>query len=1052
MAFMRLTCGMDSMRDQGHPPVLPLTYPMNRKETPKPPAQSLPESPAQPATEASASNLPKAYDPSAIEQRWAEYWVRERLFDVPTPATEPGAPSMERSDMGGNSKENFTLLLPPPNVTGRLHMGHMLNQTEMDILTRWHRMSGQTSLWVPGTDHAGIATQMMVERQLAAEGTNRKPLGREVFTARVWEWKRQYGSAITDQMRRLGASVDWSREYFTMDDHLNVAVKDAFVRLYEQGLIYRGSYIVNWDPIQQTAVSDLEVTHEDRVGKLYNIRYPFADGTGSIVVATTRPETMLGDTAVAVNPADERYTAFIGKVISLPLSAVNGSPNREIPVLADEWAQPEFGTGAVKVTPAHDPNDFAIGQRHALPSLTILDTTAHIDLSGSPYHGLDRFAARKRIVADLDALGLLVDIKDHNLAIAISQRSGAVIEPRLSMQWFLAVNKAPEGAGGFSPLNTPAQEGGFSPGGVARDSIAAKAIAAVRDGHIRFTPEMYSKTYFEWMNNIHDWCISRQLWWGHRIPAWHCADCRALTVARETPAACATCGSANITQETDVLDTWFSSGLLPFTVFGWPGTASTNNQQPATNNLTPDLAAFYPTSLLVTGFDILFFWVARMIMLGTHFMLDVPMPDGSPRKLAEAVPFKAVYIHALVRDADRQKMSKTKGNVIDPIEIIERFGTDAVRFTLASMASPGTDIAFSEARTEGNRAFANKIWNAARFLFMNLDRAREAGIEVTLPTHTPATDPGAPSIAVSSRWVGSTTTDALESRWILSRLHAVSAEVHRALSDYRFDEAASAIYQFFWGDLCDWYLEIVKLRLNFEPTNDLPFPTSEDAEDSVEQTRAALTTFVHVFESALRLLSPFMPFLTEEIWHALYAGVPPAKSIALTRYPQPQDYKCDEAALGEMQTLQELIATIRALRKELAVPERESATIRIHGDAQILDSLQFSQDILARLARVSGIEVSDDPLTGNNARSTANFDIAVLYERQIDVPAERERLTKDLAKYEKGLAAAERQLSNESFMAKAPAHIVEGLRKQAAETRTLHDKTKAALDALPPNN
>ena len=754
MAFMRLTCGMDSMRDQGHPPVLPLTYPMNRKETPKPPAQSLPESPAQPATEASASNLPKAYDPSAIEQRWAEYWVRERLFDVPTPATEPGAPSMERSDMGGNSKENFTLLLPPPNVTGRLHMGHMLNQTEMDILTRWHRMRGQTSLWVPGTDHAGIATQMMVERQLAAEGTNRKPLGREVFTARVWEWKRQYGSAITDQMRRLGASVDWSREYFTMDDHLNVAVKDAFVRLYEQGLIYRGSYIVNWDPIQQTAVSDLEVTHEDRVDKLYHIRYPFADGTGSIVVATTRPETMLGDTAVAVNPADERYTAFIGKVISLPLSAVNGSPNREIPVLADEWAQPEFGTGAVKVTPAHDPNDFAIGQRHALPSLTILDTTAHIDLSGSPYHGLDRFAARKRIVADLDALGLLVDIKDHNLAIAISQRSGAVIEPRLSMQWFLAVNKAPEGAGGFSPLNTPAQEGGFSPGGVARDSIAAKAIAAVREGHIHFTPEMYSKTYFEWMSNIHDWCISRQLWWGHRIPAWHCADCRALTVARETPAACATCGSANITQETDVLDTWFSSGLLPFTVFGWPGTASTNNQQPATNNLTPDLAAFYPTSLLVTGFDILFFWVARMIMLGTHFMLDVPMPDGSPRKLAEAVPFKAVYIHALVRDADRQKMSKTKGNVIDPIEIIERFGTDAVRFTLASMASPGTDIAFSEARTEGNRAFANKIWNAARFLFMNLDRAREAGIEVTLPTHTPATDPGAPSIAVSSRLGG----------------------------------------------------------------------------------------------------------------------------------------------------------------------------------------------------------------------------------------------------------------------------------------------------------
>jgi valyl-tRNA synthetase len=1189
---------------------------MSHENTPKSPAQSLPESqniPLAPSTgqssaDASASSLPKAYDPSIIERRWAEYWVSEKLFEVPSPETVSGAPSMQ--SMGGKSAAAFTLLLPPPNVTGRLHMGHMLNQTEMDILTRWHRMSGLTSLWVPGTDHAGIATQMMVERQLASEGTDRKSLGREAFTARVWEWKRQYGSAITDQMRRLGASVDWSREYFTMDDRLSVAVKEAFVRLYEQNLIYRGSYIVNWDPIQQTAVSDLEVTHEDRLGKLYHIRYPFADGTGSIVVATTRPETMLGDTAVAVNPTDPRYTAVIGKVISLPLSGVNGAPNRAIPILADDWAQPEFGTGAVKVTPAHDPNDFAIGQRHKLASITILDIEAHIDLPGSPYHGLDRFIARERIVADLEAAGLLVAIKDHNLAIALSQRTGAVIEPRLSLQWFLAVNKAPEGAGGkpegaggkpegaggkpegaggkpegaggFSPLNTPAQEGGFSPGGVARDSIAAKAIAAVRDGHIKFTPEMYSKTYFEWMSNIHDWCISRQLWWGHRIPAWHCMACHAITVARETPTACATCGSSDIAQETDVLDTWFSSGLLPFTVFGWPGSAESqatetirgsvygegkyirqvggtgnyahvrlcispnatgkgfafsnetasevlpeifippiregiqeamrdgvveghplvdvkvtlvdgsyheqdSNEiafriaasiafkeaarkavpialdpasnlepshlrshgnvltlEPRTSNLTPDLAAFYPTSLLVTGFDILFFWVARMIMLGTHFMLDVPMADGSPRKLAEAVPFKEVYIHALVRDADRQKMSKTKGNVIDPIEIIERFGTDAVRFTLASMASPGTDIAFSEARTEGNRAFANKIWNAARFLFMNLERAREAGIEVTLPNL------GAPSspTASSSAKVGSPDTDALESRWILSRLHAVSAEVHRALSDYRFDEAASAIYQFFWGDLCDWYLEIVKLRLNFEPTNDLPFPISEDAERSVDQTRAALTTLVAVFESALRLLSPFMPFLTEEIWHALYAGLPPAKTIALTRYPQPHDYACDKAALGEMQTLQELISTIRALRKELAVPERESAPIRIHGDAQILDPLQFSQDILARLARVSGIEVSATALTGNNARSTASFDVAVLYERQIDVPAERERLTKDLAKYEKGLAAAERQLSNESFMAKAPAHIVEGLRKQTAETRTLHDKTKSALDAL----
>src|ERR1017187_3695705 len=679
--------------------------------------------PEETAPESSASNLPKAYDPSIIEQRWAEYWVRERLFDVPTPET--GAPHLDSEmwDRAATNPHPFTMLLPPPNVTGYLHMGHMFEHTESDILVRWHRMRGETALWVPGTDHAGIATQMLVERQLASEGTDRKALGREAFKTRVWEWKRQYGSAITDQMRRLGTSVDWSREYFTMDDHLNIAVKEAFVRLYEQGLIYRGAYIVNWDPQIQTAVSDLEVVHEDRLGKLYHIRYPFADGTGSIVIATTRPETLLGDVAVAVNPNDARYQEYIGKLVTLPLSAAAGHADREIPILADDWAQPEFGTGAVKVTPAHDANDFAIGQRHSLASPLILDETAHIDLPGSPYHGLDRFAARDRIVADLEAAGLLVAIKDHQHAIALSQRTGAVIEPRLSLQWFLAVNK-------------PVSDG--------RPSVAQTAIDAVREGHIKFTPDMYEKTYMEWMNNIHDWCISRQLWWGHRIPAWHCDACHAITVSRDIPTACATCGSGTITQSTDVLDTWFSSGLLPFTVFGWPNPDPDTGAPP----LTADLAAFYPTSLLITGFDILFFSVARMVMLGAHFMLDVPMPDGSPRTLAEAAPFREVYIHALVRDANREKMSKTKGNVIDPIDIIERFGTDAVRFTLASMASPGTDIAFSEARTEGNRAFANKIWNAARFLFMNLERARQAGIEIPFPTSAViSTEPGAPSIA-----------------------------------------------------------------------------------------------------------------------------------------------------------------------------------------------------------------------------------------------------------------------------------------------------------------
>ncbi|MDR3734236.1 MAG: valine--tRNA ligase [Acidobacteriaceae bacterium] len=912
--------------------------------------------------------LSKSYDPTAIEERWAQYWVNEQLFH--TTAPEAGA-------------ARFTQLLPPPNVTGRLHMGHMLNQTEMDILTRWHRMRGETALWVPGTDHAGIATQMMVERQLAGEGKKRQDMGREAFVERVWEWKRHYGGAILDQMKRLGASVDWSREYFTMDENLSGAVRESFVRLYEQGLIYRGVYIVNWCPRCQTAISDLEVVHEEQQGKLYEIRYDAADGDGSIVVATTRPETMLGDVAVAVNPTDERYAKFHGRMLRLPLTG------REIPVVTDEWANPEFGTGAVKVTPAHDPNDFAIGQRHNLPSINVMDESAHINEVGGVYAGLERFHARTKILEDLEALGLLVAIKDHANSVGKCDRCKTIVEPRLSKQWFMAVNKTPKRGG---------------------NSIAADAIRAVEEGHVRFTPEQYRKTYDEWMKNIHDWCISRQLWWGHRIPAWHCAKCPEVTVARETPTACSGCGATELTQETDVLDTWFSSGLLPFTVFGWP-------------KQTTDLAAFYPTDVLVTGFDILFFWVARMIMLGSHFMLDMPMPDGSARTLKDAVPFREVYIHALVRDADRQKMSKTKGNVIDPIDIIGRFGTDAVRFTLASMASPGTDIAFSEARTEGSRAFANKIWNSARFVFMQVERAKEAGITVDLSTLAPALNP---------------TTDApIEAQWIVSRLAATAADVHRALGEYRFDEAAAFVYQFFWGELCDWYLEIVKLRLNFD-----------DAAKKGE-TEAALRTLIAVFEAALRMLSPFMPFITEEIWQALYDGKPPAKSIARTAYPQAAQMTNNPEAVAAMETLQQLIVTVRGLRKDLAVPEKEAAPIEIYSDMGA-DVLALENAImLARLARVSVVEIAEAPLHGTNARSTAGFDVAVTYERQIDVAAERERLSKDLAKYEKGLQGAERQLGNEAFLAKAPQNVVDGLKKQQAETKLLYDKTRAALKGLP---
>ncbi len=923
-------------------------------------------------------DLPKAYDPTAIEDHWAEYWVREKLFAQPTPAKNA-------ENEGAADPPSFVILLPPPNVTGRLHMGHMLNQTEMDILTRWQRMSGDRALWLPGTDHAGIATQMMVERQLTTEGTSRQALGREKFVERVWEWKRHYGGAILDQMKRLGASVDWDREYFTMDERLSVAVREAFVRLYEQGLIYRGAYIVNWCPRCQTAISDLEVVYDEHKGHLWEIRYPVIGDDGKdtgefLTVATTRPETMLGDVAVAVHPADERYKHLHGKKLRLPLMG------REIPVITDEWVSPEFGTGAVKVTPAHDPNDFALGQRHDLPSINVMDDTAHINAEGGVYAGLDRFVARKKIVADLEEMSLLAGIKDHVNNVGHCDRCKTVVEPRLSLQWFIKIQP-----------------------------LADKAIAAVKEGHIKFTPEMYAKTYLNWMENIHDWCISRQLWWGHRIPAWHCAVCHKITVGREDPAKCAHCGSDQITQSTDVLDTWFSSGLLPVSVFGWPNITAENRG---------DFDAFYPTSLLVTGFDILFFWVARMIMLGCWFADDVPMADGSKRELKDSVPFREVYIHALVRDANREKMSKTKGNVIDPIEIVKQYGTDAVRFTLASMASPGTDIAFNVARTEGYRAFANKIWNAARFLFMNVDRAAEIGISVDPAAlgGMPVAEPGAP----------------LETRWIVAELHATATKVNESLANYRFDDAANTIYQFFWGSFCDWYLEIVKLSLDF----------SEDADKA--RTRASLTTLVSVFETSLRLLSPFMPFLTEEIWHALYDGNPPAKSIALTRFPQANGSAIDRTALDGMTLLQELIVEVRALRKEIGVEEKAVVPIEVRIDADLKQVISENLAIIERLARVSEVRFVDQISAGLARHSTPQFDVAVIYERKIDVAAERAKKDKEIAQQEKIIANSDRQLNNPGFTAKAPAHIVEGLKKQRDDAQQLLDKLRRDLDSLPP--
>ena len=1017
-------------------------------------------------------DLPKAYDPTAIEDHWAEYWVRENLFAQPTPTPEPIPASEASKHLDGQTP--FTILLPPPNVTGRLHMGHMLNQTEMDILTRWRRMSGRRALWLPGTDHAGIATQMMVERQLAEEGTSRQHLGREAFVARVWEWRRHYGGAILSQMKRLGASVDWQREYFTMDDNLSVAVREAFVRLYEQGLIYRGAYIVNWCPRCQTAISDVEVVYDEHKGHIWEIKYPVLDDAGNdsgefLTVATTRPETMLGDTAVAIHPEDERYLHLHGKKLRLPLVG------REIPIILDAWVSRDFGTGAVKVTPAHDPNDFALGQRHNLPNINIMDETAHINDEGGKYKGLDRYVARKRIVADLEELGLLAGVKDHTNSIGHCDRCKTVVEPRLSTQWFVAVNKAPNGGGA---------------------SMAEKARAVVRpdaDGKkaIRFTPEQYEKTYLNWMENIYDWCISRQLWWGHRIPAWHCATCGKITVPAPNspdPSACSHCGSSELKQETDVLDTWFSSGLLPVSVFGWPnftgshipqmmgnhGTMSDSgndlgapsfpltsagrvgNHEPETvkgtgfspyiehptgeRALAPegqdraDFDAFYPTSLLVTGFDILFFWVARMIMLGCWFAGDIPMPDGSKRSLADSVPFKEVYIHALVRDANKEKMSKTKGNVIDPIEIVKQYGTDAVRFTLASMASPGTDIAFNVARTEGYRAFANKIWNAARFIFMNVDKAAELGIVVD-----PAALGSMPQIEDDAP---------LPDQWIVDGFQSITRKVHDSLEAYRYDEAANFIYQFFWGSFCDAYIEIAKARLDF----------SGDV-DRV-QVAAVLTTLVSVFEAALRLLSPFMPFITEELWQQLYEGNARKRSIALAEYPFAEfnqlevSYEQKELWIRQIDRLLTLKSELLSLRKEIGVEEKVSVPI-ILGCAPLLkQAIEGNLDWFTRMSKIS--EIRYDQTAGDSHpelkwRYGSDFGVAVIYERIIDVAAERDRLTKDIAKYEKGLAAAERQLGNEGFLAKAPAHIVEGLKKQESETRLLLKKAREALDALPPD-
>ena len=861
--------------------------------------------------------LPKAYDFKGVETKWYDKWMDEGLFVA----------TMDKD------KPSFSMVIPPPNVTGVLHIGHALNNTLQDILVRYKRMDGYNTLWVPGTDHAGIATQNVVERQIAEEGLTRYDLGRDKFIERVWEWKAKSGGRIIEQLKRLGCSCDWSRERFTMDEGLSKAVREVFVKLYEEGLIYRGDYIINWCPRCHTALADIEVEHDLSEGKIWYIRYPLVDpetGKASkeqyVVVATTRPETMLGDTAVAVNPEDERYKHLVGQYVMLPLV------NRKIPIIADEHVDPEFGTGAVKVTPAHDFNDFEIAKRHDLPSVNIFDKNAVLTKETGPYEGLDRFEARKKVLEDLENQGLLEKEEPHSLAAGTCYRCKTVVEPRLSKQWFVKI-----------------------------EPLAKPALEAVRNGQTKIVPPGWVRTYEEWMTNIRDWCISRQIWWGHRIPAWTCKDCQELIVSRTDPDKCPKCGSTELKQETDVLDTWFSSALWPFSTLGWP-------------EQTKELEFFYPTSVLITSFDILFFWVARMMMMGLHFMKDVP--------------FYHVYLHALVRDAQGQKMSKSKGNVIDPLTIMEKYGTDAVRFTLAAFAAQGRDIKLSEDRIEGYRHFVNKIWNAARLVLMHASDMEEYQVS-----------PDGEEL------------NSVE-KWILTRLNQTIKTVRDALESFDFDVAAKELYRFFWREYCDWYLEFSKSDLS----------SKEQDIRSVTSKKVALT----VLDTMLRLLHPFMPFVTEELWHSL----PGEKGyIMVSDFPSQENDWDFQQALQDIELLKVMISGIRNIRAELGIhPGKElDALFLPHSDLAKKVIADHEREIKS-LARVATLEVIDS--SEQKPRGAASFiheqvEIFIRLEGLVDIGQELKKIEKERAKVLKELKRIESKLANENFLKKAPKDIVE---------------------------
>jgi valyl-tRNA synthetase len=871
--------------------------------------------------------LAKVYDPKDVEPRWRDFWESQGFFGADPTSSKPA----------------FAIVIPPPNVTGSLHIGHAFTNTLQDVIVRWKRMSGFDALWLPGLDHAGIATQMVVERQLAKEGKRKEDLGREAFEERVWKWKAESGGIILKQLRLMGFSLDWTRERFTLDPMLSRAVREVFVSLYEAGLIYRGNYIVNWCPRCVTALSDLEVETDPEPGSLWHIRYPAKDGGPGIVVATTRPETMLGDTGVAVHPDDERHRKLVGQALLLPIA------RREIPVVADPFVDREFGTGAVKLTPAHDANDFEAAKRLGLPSINILDERGVMNENAGAYAGQERFEARKAIVAQLQAEGLLVKTTPHSVPLGRCQRCRTVVEPRLSTQWF--VKMAP---------------------------LAAPAIAAVEDGRIGFTPESWSKTYFEWMRNIRDWCISRQLWWGHRIPAWTCAGCAEVTVAREEPKACPRCGGQGLTQDKDVLDTWFSSALFPFSTLGWP-------------DRTPDLARYYPNDVMMTGFDIIFFWVARMIMMGLRFGGDVP--------------FRTVFINGLVRDEQGEKMSKVKGNSVDPLDVMEQHGTDALRFTLAALAAPGTDPSFGEGRLLGYKAFVNKLWNASRFVLMNLEAGERA------PSYDVAALP-------------------LPSRWILERLNAAVTEVNTALAAYRFDVAAHTLYHFLWDEFCDWYLEIAK-------------PYLADP----EQAPATRLVLLETLETALRLLHPLMPFVTEEIWQRLPREGGEA-SIMISPYPAPRA----DAPVGtsaQMDQLMALVTAIRTIRASYEVEPRRLIDVKIAAPSG-RELLEGHAALVKWLARIQKLEVASEveKTKGSIVQPVGTFEVHIPMAGLFDVAAEKSRLAKESAKIAVELEGLRKKLANPQFVERAKPEVVAECRQREGELVAREGKIRTTLGDL----